>query len=858
MLKIDWKELAERTKVVQPYQLGEKKNEMGVLLKQLEERRKSYGIIDAKMNKIPWQTALFNDIIDRLNLPIAQRFRFYLYYGGNGAWKCWGHWETMLMNDWTFKEVQDISIWDKLMGVDSTPRIVLETHQWVDNMYRITPEGGEPIIVNGNHQLMLIHRRRNRKWERSELQSEFSHLSSVTPEWKLVQISVADYLKKSTKWKAEAYMWRPSIVNFPKKVLSVDPYFLWLWLGDWTTTVPAITNIDQEVTEYVKEYAESIWLEVEQRGITHFLKKSYRSRYWFSWYSMLNEIWVLWDKHIPIEYLTWDEVQRLQLLAWLIDTDGSCDNRWTPRYEITQKSERLARDILQLSRSLGFRSSIVKTIKTCTNHTRESYTPWTYYRVSINGDVWRIPVKIERKKLDKKTRRHNKDWLVSKFLVEDIGEDKYYGFGLDWDSLHLDKNFIVQHNSFVGAYLTVCMALGYDTKKYGLPFLGAKKNIWICTKSWSNVKSTIAPYLLGDYSKTRIPPDEIAKINMDNGILKGIILKNGCEIHIKTYDQWQENVQGWNPDWMWLDEEPTNEDVWSELKARTRKIECEMVITMTPLNWLTWVYDFFFNSENEELAKRCKIYRVSSLDNPYTDKTWTMGMTEEEYRLRVDGSFESPTGLVYSSFSRTRNVVSHFHPREMWDNIKYYKSIDFGTSHPTWVIFMAQDIDDNLYIFDEIRLANTELKEIVSEITSKSRWFDFEYFVRDSAAKREWLEFEKQFGIYTVPADKRSKGANDMSNRRTGILMLNTLFKEGKLIISDKCQKLIKELETHYYKEGWRKDGEVVKEDDDLIDALRYLVFMIKKNNSVKSKYLVDKFRKHNPTNLVDRGFRKL
>lgn len=95
------------------------------------------------------------------------------------------------------------------------------------------------------------------------------------------------------------------------------------------------------------------------------------------------------------------------------------------------------------------------------------------------------------------------------------------------------------------------------------------------------------------------------------------------------------------------------------------------------------MYDFFFNSENDELTKRCRIYRVSSLDNPYTDKTWTMGMTEEEYRLRVDGSFESPTGLVYSSFSRTKNVVSDFHPRDMGDNIKYYKSIDFGTSHPT-------------------------------------------------------------------------------------------------------------------------------------------------------------------------------
>ena len=60
---------------------------MAALLKQLEDRRKQYWIIDAKMNRIPGQTQLFQDIIDRLNLPIAERFRFYLYYGGNGAWK---------------------------------------------------------------------------------------------------------------------------------------------------------------------------------------------------------------------------------------------------------------------------------------------------------------------------------------------------------------------------------------------------------------------------------------------------------------------------------------------------------------------------------------------------------------------------------------------------------------------------------------------------------------------------------------------------------------------------------------------------------------------------------------------------
>jgi hypothetical protein len=41
----------------------------------------------------------------------------------------------------------------------------------------------------------------------------------------------------------------------------------------------------------------------------------------------------------------------------------------------------------------------------------------------------------------------------------------------------------------------------------------------------------------------RIPPDAIKKIRQDNGILKEIILNNGCSISIRTYDQGRENLQ---------------------------------------------------------------------------------------------------------------------------------------------------------------------------------------------------------------------------------------------------------------------------------------------------------------------------
>lgn len=394
----------------------------------------------------------------------------------------------------------------------------------------------------------------------------------------------------------------------------------------------------------------------------------------------------------------------------------------------------------------------------------------------------------------------------------------------------------------IWTYITALLAIGWDCERLGLPYIGSKKNIWVGTKSGSNVKWVIHPYFLWEWSMSRIPQELIEKVNMDNGILKSIIMKNGCKIQFITYDQGSENLQGWNPDWILLDEEPTNVDVWSELKARTRNPKCEMLITMTPLNGLTKVYEFFFEQRDEVLSKACKTYRVSSLDNPFTDKTWTRGMTEEEYRLRVEGSFENPTWLVFNQFFRTRNVVPHFNPYLMGhrDDLKFYRGIDFGVSHPTAVIWLCQDIDDNLYIFDELEEQSMLLGDIVDKVNMKSAWYEFEYTVRDSSSAREWMEIAK-LGLRTVPADKNTKGINDMSNRRSWIFLMNDLFNKGKLLISSNCQKLIRELETHYYKEGGKKDGEVNKEGDDLLDALRYTIFLIKKNNSINRKSILER-----------------
>ena len=54
--------------------------ELKELLVRLDERKRHYSILDTKVDRIPQQKLLFSDFIERLNLPIDERARFYLYY----------------------------------------------------------------------------------------------------------------------------------------------------------------------------------------------------------------------------------------------------------------------------------------------------------------------------------------------------------------------------------------------------------------------------------------------------------------------------------------------------------------------------------------------------------------------------------------------------------------------------------------------------------------------------------------------------------------------------------------------------------------------------------------------------------
>lgn len=423
----------------------------------------------------------------------------------------------------------------------------------------------------------------------------------------------------------------------------------------------------------------------------------------------------------------------------------------------------------------------------------------------------------------------------------------YYGWNGAWKTA-------------VGSNITTRLAIWKNSLKYWLDFIWEKKLIWIGTESWANVKGSIEPYLLGEYSIGRIPPDEIEKVNYDNTILKSITLKSWTKIMVYTYDQWYAKWQGWNPDFIWLDEEPTDEKICTEILARLRNSWAELLVTMTPLNWKNRIYHIFFDEDWRPTNNNMVLY-VNSMDNPFTDKRWIETLTPEEIKLRVEGAFSSPTWLVYPSFTKRNNVIPHIEPT--WINlgcetINYYRTMDFWTDHPFACLFISVDEDENIYVYDEIYKKGTYLSDIAKEIKLKSN-YDFKYTLWDSAGARERLELWKLLWETITSADKNSKWENQMSNRRWGILKLNNLLYNRKVFISDRCKNLINEFENHYYK-SWGRDWEVIKENDDALDALRYFIFNYKspKVEWRKAKSFKEKWKKSQFQTKIDRFKRKI
>ena len=222
-----------------------------------------------------------------------------------------------------------------------------------------------------------------------------------------------------------------------------------LWLGDGNSHNIGITTADDEIVQYIEEISNKY----KQRISIQTLKENKSNIYYIRGISGITNNYILTNfrkyglcnksinnkKFIPCDYLYNNSTVRKEVLSGLIDSDGYQYNK---TYSITTKFKELAEQIVFLSRSLGYASSI--SLKKVKNK--------LYYNVNINGDLSDLNIKLKRKK--SMPRIQKKNVLLTGFNIEYIGTDNYYGFEINKNSLYLLGDFTVTHNT----YLAKCIA----------------------------------------------------------------------------------------------------------------------------------------------------------------------------------------------------------------------------------------------------------------------------------------------------------------------------------------------------------------------------------------------------------------
>lgn len=346
------------------------------------------------------------------------------------ATRCFGKGTRVRMYDGSVKNIEDITVGEKVMGPDSKPRTVLQLARGRDQMYKITPNrGGNSFICNKHHNLAL----------------KVKHGYNDTKE-SFREMTVDEYIQRYGYYNKRTYMYRPQEPLIFSEEISpvIDPYFLGLWLADGRRDRVSISvnNKDVEIFNYLEQLARILGARIVENNIQ---KNSRDVNIIFpSENIILNELkrlGVYKNKHVPDEVLKYSIKNRQRFLAGYIDGDGTRNCGNVDSISITTSKDILAEGLINIAKSLGM---------SCTNKVRDRLdkrTNKTYYCNDLllgGNSLLDLPVLLERKKIINKRKY---DWNKFGFTIEEIGEDNFYGFLLDGDHKFLLEDYTVVLNS---------------------------------------------------------------------------------------------------------------------------------------------------------------------------------------------------------------------------------------------------------------------------------------------------------------------------------------------------------------------------------------------------------------------------
>lgn len=235
--------------------------------------------------------------------------------------------------------------------------------------------------------------------------------------------------------------------------------------------------------------------------------------------------------------------------------------------------------------------------------------------------------------------------------------------------------------------------------------------------------------------------------------------------------------------------------------------------------------------DNEKPGLKTKSFRFTIDDNTFLAPDYIQQIkaatpTGMFYDRNILGLWVSGDGLVYRDFDKNRMVIQQ---SQVPNIVKYYCGVDWGFEHKGVITVWGDDSKGNIYMLEEhtsqfkyidywVKVANKIRDKYGKGIT----------FWVDSARPDNYSEFLRA-GINARNADKA---------RMAGVERVSEYMKQGKFFaVKDGMDQFLNEIYQYVWDEN---TGEPKKENDDVMDSMRYAIFNEHKENTTQflnSKY---------------------
>lgn len=285
----------------------------------------------------------------------------------------------------------------------------------------------------------------------------------------------------------------------------------------------------------------------------------------------------------------------------------------------------------------------------------------------------------------------------------------------------------------------------------------------------------------------------------------------------KTYEQGREKWQADTIDFIWCDEEPP-QDIYSEALARLTATAGMIYVTFTPMLGRSKVVTRFLDEpSSDRAATTMTIDDVTHISPAEREKILKRYLPHErEARLR--GIPMLGSGAIFQTLE-SEVACEPFKIPNFWPMIW---GIDFGIGHPFGAALLAWDRDaDVIYVVFCFKFADKKASEHAVALRAYGTWVPVAW--PQDGTQRERGSGEPVAALY------KKLGCKMLSTHATfpdgsisteaGIVEIDQREGTGRFKVFNTCTAYLDERRRYH-----RKDGQIVKEFDDILSAARIAV----------------------------------